>query len=302
MTNLKELRTRQKSVAATHKLTSAMMMISRARFSKVKTVWKKSKDALTFLQDLASRAMFLWEDAQNSFQYGGDSQDLPKMLQEPDPSLPILLVFCTSDKGLSGGFNQSLTQKAYEFLVEKEKNGQEVHMIFVGKQGLSFLQKVCNPMIIEVFSKIVHFQYEEIHPILELIFSLFHDAHVGACYVLSAHFKNALTQEPRVVQFLPEILTPHPEKNLLPEGVLMCEPNPYAVLQSTLNLLYRSHFYTLMQEHALSEHSARMNAMHSATENAKEIMNTLTATYNHLRQSIITEELIEVISGAEALS
>lgn len=302
MANLKELRIRQKSIASTHKLTSAMMMISRARFSKVKGVWNKSKEALTFLQELTSRAFFLWEDAQERLRYNSPPQDLPKMLQEPDPSLPILLVFCTSDKGLSGGFNQDLAKKAHEFLTEKEQNGQEVHMIFVGKQGLSLLQKVCNPVIIEVFSKIMHFQYEEIHPILELVFSLFHDGHVGVCYVLSSHFKNALTQEPRIVQFLPELVTPHPEKNLLPEGMLACEPSPHAVLQSTLNLLYRSHFYTLMQEHSLSEHSARMNAMHSATENAKEIMNALTATYNHLRQSIITEELIEVISGAEALA
>lgn len=290
MPSLKELRIRKKSVTSTHKMTSAMKMVSSVKFNRAQAQWRTSLIALNHAKDWASRLLVHREECRK----------IPLFLRAPDPALPLLLIVLTSDRGLCGGFNQRLLKAVHTFVIHHQNQGRPVQLISVGQRGTLPLQR-SHFQVIEAFTQLGAMSYEDIMPLTTLIISLFKERRISQCMVLYNAFHNALRQDPHFVPLLPLHLDPHPQGELIDGGLLSYGPDIEALFESVLDLLLHAQCYSIFQEHLVSENGARMMAMDTATENAEEIMQNLKLTYDRLRQSLITKELIEIISGANAL-
>ncbi len=287
MASLKELRQRQKTVMVISRMTAAMKMISQAKFNRVQGQLRSSIESCEELKALAGRILFSLNQSHKS----PDS----RYLKEGPRGAPWLFIVMTSDTGLCGGFNQRLIKAAQVFI--KEQGVENVEVICVGKKGVTPLEKGLNPKIIQVFSHAA----DDLVPLKELVVGQFLDGRIRGCSLLYSRFFNILKQEPSIVQLFPMALLDHQEGDLLDAGLMSYEPSPEGVLDEILHLLIDFSLHAFLKEHALSEDAARMTAMDSATQNAKAMIHQIKLTYNHLRQALITKELIEIISGAEAL-
>jgi F-type H+-transporting ATPase subunit gamma len=287
MATLKELRQRQKTVTVISRMTAAMKMISQAKFNRVQGQLRSSIESCEELKALAGRVLFTLNQ----------NHKIPtsRYLKEGPKDAPWLFIFVTSDSGFCGGFNQSLVKAALSFI--KEKGVENCEIICVGKKGVAPLEKSLNPKIIQIFSHAA----DDLVPLKELVVSHFLKGRIRGCSLLYSRFFNILKQEPTVVQLLPMVLLDHQEGDLVDTGLITYEPFPEDVLDEILYLLIDFSLHALLKEHALSEHAARMAAMDSATQNANSMIQEIKLTYNHLRQALITKELIEIISGAESL-
>lgn len=292
--NLKDLRSRKSSIVSTRKLTAAMKMVSGAKFGRAYGVWEKSRQPLRALHEWAGRLITLCE------QEGLDPSPLvtPSPPEDEQGELPSLLVVMTSDKGLCGGFNQNVLRKARQFLTHEQKRGVPAKVVCVGQKGYILLRKSHEVVGAMDLHHALHF--ENIAHLFHHFFPLFQKGHVRRCYVLYSRFHNVLRQEPVVVDLCPLTVVPVPEGGLVNNGLLTCSPSLKVAREQTLLLLITNHLFSLLCEHVVSEHGARMTAMDGATKNADEIIRELNLAYNHLRQEMITKELIEIISGAEA--
>jgi F-type H+-transporting ATPase subunit gamma len=194
---------------------------------------------------------------------------------------------------MCGAFNQKLI-KEIEVLINKNPLTE---VICLGKVGATLLKRFPHIKILEVFTYVK----ENFFPVLDLILSLFHNQKVSSCSVIYNKFYNILTQEPVIVPLLPFDVPENPHADLVNDGLFSYEGSLEEILDSTLALLFSASFAALFKEHLLSENSSRVTAMDAASENAKTMLDELQQTYNRTRQALITKELVEIISGSEAL-
>lgn len=285
MASLKELRQRKRSITSIHKLTSAMKMVSRAKFMKHQVQWKDSLVSLGHITSLAGRL----------YTQKHMSKHLPFYMHSPSEDKPTLLVVFAADKGLCGGFNVRLLKAAHHFV---KTHTRAVHLICVGQKAAASFAHATG--LVHTYTHLSG-TYDDMVDLIGKIETLYRQGDIHDCVFLYNHFRNALLQEPVFKTLLPIALEEHKEGGIIEGGLLEYAPSFDAVLEETLGLLFRTQTYTIFKEHLVSEYSARMAAMEAATDNAETMMRKLDLEYNRLRQSLITTELIEIISGAEAL-
>lgn len=295
MSGLKEIKRRQKTAMIIQRMTGAMKMISRARYTSAQNEVRKNDGLMDVLQHLSQRIVREM-DGINGEALGGYAQEGP-------PEAPWLLLVMTSDSGLCGGFNQKLIKTALEWLAARKN--ELVHVLCLGKKGLYGLQKKPGVVMFSTQEPVTIANFKD------SITTSFKEGRLRGCFVLYGKFFNILKQEPEMVQILPTPLGSEGQgKNqtlsgeTLDEGrdtqeALVLEPDGKTVLNGVLEMLVQATLKKILEEHRLSEHAARMNAMDSAHSNASDVIRRLQIKYNRLRQDRITKEIIEIIAGSE---
>lgn len=284
MANLKEIRNRIVSVSSTMQITSAMKMVSAAKL-------KKAQDAITSMRPYASKLNNLIQNLSSSL--------------EPDMNSPfvsvreknsILLVAITSNRGLCGAFNSNVIKKTTQ-LVEEFSN-KKVSLITIGKKGSEILGK--KNKIISTHDYIFDdLNYKKADEISKEIMDSFKKELYDEVILVYNRFKNAATQIVETETFLP--IEENLDEKSLKSPDYIFEPNQSKIVNELLPKALSIKFFKALRDSFASEHGARMTAMHKATDNATELRDQLKLTYNKARQAAITNEILEIVGGAEAL-
>jgi len=296
MSNLKQLRNRVKSVKSTQKITKVMQLVSAAKLKRVKEqaegVNHYSEVLASLMRDLALSENMLAELPEEERQFFSD-----KLLD-----LPTLLIVMTSERGLCGSFNSSVVKYVKRDIAEFVKAGKKVRLLVIGKKGYDGLKLGYSDLIEEYFHiPKDHFEHVAF-AVKDKIISMIKQKQVGPCYTYYNKFKNALTQI-----MTKQLILPVKEDQLHDEAMAK-EPKVSAyeyegegLVQEVVDLYIGGQInYSLLQSKA-GEEGARMTAMDNATRNAGKLIGKLTLKLNRTRQAIITTELTEIISGAEAV-
>ena len=294
MANLKDLKVRIDSVKSTRKITSAMKMVAAAKLRRA----QENAEAARAYSERMSR---MFNSVASSFA-GQDSG--PKMLAGTGSDQTHLLVACTADRGLCGGFNGSIIRATRRTARELLGQGKTVKILCVGTKGRDVLKQEFADNIIDTVAGIGKkgVQYEEAVGVSEKITALFDAGEFDVCTVVFNKFKSAMTQIVTAQQLIPyeaKVAANDDAGELKAQYIF--EPDEEEILADLLPRNLAVQVFQSMLESAASEHGARMAAMDNATRNAGDMINKLTLTYNRARQANITKELIEIISGAEAL-
>ncbi len=286
MANLKEIRNRITSIKSTMQITSAMKMVSAAKL-------KKAQDAITAMRPYSSKLTELLQNLSATL----DSDTGGAYSTQREVS-KVLLVVVTSNRGLCGGFNSSITKQVIKTVKEKYSD-VEVDLLAIGKKGGDVLSKQFN--IVDSKNSIYDdLTFDNVAVIAEELMSLYSEGTYDRIEVLYNQFKNAATQIPQVEQFLP--IKPIEGGNA--EAVnsdYIFEPSKEEIIEALIPKSLKTQLYKAIRDSFASEHGARMTAMHKATDNATELRDELLLTYNKARQAAITNEILEIVGGAEAL-
>ncbi len=295
MSGLKQLRNRIKSIKSTQKITKAMQVVSAAKLRRV-------KDRAEALDDYSSVLTNMMNDVRMNINFLDLSSIDKKFFNEDAATKPCLLVVMTSERGLCGSFNSQIIRAVKRDIADLRARNAEVKLIVIGKKGYDALKSDYSGLIEEYH----HVTKENFLPIAlqvkDKIINLTKQDKIGNCYLYYNEFKNALTQVMTRVSIFPVEETNKEESKKRDNSLDSCFEYEGSNVVGTLINLYVMGIikYGFLQNKA-SEEAARMTAMDSATRNAGELMNKLTLKLNRSRQAIITTELTEIISGAEAL-
>ena len=288
MPSLIDLRRRIRAVKNTQQITKAMKTVSASKLrraqQRIMGARPFAQEMLRVLHGLASRI---------------DSTVHP-LLASPDPesAAPALLVVVTADKGLCGGFNSALLRRASAYI--RDANG-EVVLALVGRKGRDFFRRHGFEVRYEDFNIFNNLQYIHAQGAAELAIQQFTEGDVSSVHVLYNEFKSVIQQDVVVDQLLPipRIAPTEAEAEVLAEYLF--EPSPDEIFETLLPRHVEIQIFRALLESSAAEHAARMTAMDAATRNAGEMIEALTLHMNKVRQATITRELIEVVSGAQAL-
>ena len=287
MPNLKEIKSRITSVKSTIQITSAMKMVSAAKL-------KKAQDAIIQLRPYSNKLT----EIMSSVSSASEDSSQNKYSEVRDVS-KILLVPITSNRGLCGGFNANIIKTTIE--IEKELNSKsELTILSIGKKSSEFFKK--NKYNVhsthdDVFQDV---NYEDISKIAELILNDFANEKFDKVILVYNQFKNAATQIVMQEDFLP--LNKTQSENSQEAVDYIYEPGKDEILNELIPKSLKTQLFKAILDSNASEHGARMTAMHKATDNATELKNELTLSYNKARQAAITGEILEIVGGAEALN
>ena len=294
MPNLKELKNRIASVKSTRKITSAMKMVAASKLRRAQELAESSRvyaDSLAFI--LSSLA------GKNS-----NSSDLPEILTGRENPQTTLLIVNSSDRGLCGGFNSNLFRKAKIWIAEQQTKGKTVKLLTVGKKASSFYRR-SEIDVIANFEDLTSNdrQIQIAEEIKNKIVELFESKEVDEVSILFNKFVSAISQEPSYQSIIPMASSDdeNTEVTETSNAVFEFEPDKNELLEYLLPRNFLTQIYRSILESSASEHAARMTSMDNATRNAGDMIDRLTLTYNRTRQAFITKELIEIISGAEAV-
>lgn len=284
MANLKEIRNRISSVSSTMQITSAMKMVSAAKL-------KKAQDAITAMRPYAEKLTELLQNVSATLE--GDAGGEFTAQREVNK---VLLVAITSNRGLAGAFNTNVIKQTKE--VAESYSGKKVAIFAIGKKGHDILRKT-NTVIenkSEIFDELT---FDRVSQIAEALTEMFVNGEYDKIELIYNQFKNAATQIVQTEQFLP--LAPISSKNSAASGDYIFEPSKEEIVLTLIPKSLKTQLYKAIRDSFASEHGARMTAMHKATDNATELRNQLKLTYNKARQAAITNEILEIVGGAEAL-
>ena len=293
MPNLKELKNRISSVKSTRKITSAMKMVAASKLRRAQELAESSRvyaDSLSFiLSSLAGNTK--------------NSSDLPEILTGRENSKISLLIINSSDRGLCGGFNSNLFINAKKWISDQQGQGKSVKIMTVGKKASSFYKKTDLDIVAsfeDLNSNDRQLQVSE--EIKNKIMELFENNEIDEVSILFNKFVSAISQEPTYQSLIPlsneETSKDESEAN---NAIFEFEPDKNELLEYLVPRNFLTQIYRSVLESSASEHAARMTSMDNATRNAGDMIDRLTLTYNRTRQAFITKELIEIISGAEAV-
>ncbi|MDI1254811.1 MAG: ATP synthase F1 subunit gamma [Flavobacterium sp.] len=286
MANLKEIRNRITSVSSTMQITSAMKMVSAAKL-------KKAQDAITAMRPYAEKLTELLQNLSATLDgdAGGDFTAQREVKR-------VLIVAITSNRGLSGAFNSNIVKEARR-LTENEYAGKQVDFITVGKKGNDAIRKT-HTVITNNNNVFDNLTFENVALIADELVQLFTEGKYDKIVLVYNQFKNAATQIVQAEQFLPLV----PLKSDLPQNATdyIFEPSKEEIVLTLIPKMLKTQLYKAIRDSFASEHGARMTAMHKATDNATELRNQLKLTYNKARQAAITNEILEIVGGAEALN
>lgn len=296
MPNLKEVRNRIVSVNSTRQITSAMKLVSAAKL-------KKAQDAITKMRPYSNK---LTEILQNLSQ----SMDASEGIYSKQRELKnVLLIVVTSNRGLCGAFNANVIKRANYAIENTYKQLGEsgnVHVITVGKKATQFFSKRKVNLVSshdEIFNAI---SFEGVIPVAEAVMKMFAEGKVDKVEFVYNQFKSAGSQIVMQEQFLPVLPaekneSANDEKANKKAQDYIFEPSKEEIIENLIPLSLKTQFFKVVLDSNASEHGARMTAMHKATDNAGELLKSLKLSYNKARQAAITNEILEISAGAEAL-
>jgi F-type H+-transporting ATPase subunit gamma len=289
MASLKDLRTRIASVKATQKITKAMQMVAAAKL-------RRAQEAAEAARPYSKRmGAVLANIAAN---VGGE--DVPLLMAGNGKSDTHLLLVCTSERGLCGGFNSQIARLARDHARALMQQGKTVKIITVGKKGADILRRDFAALIIDhvdlrAVKKLGFVNADEIS---RTVVGLFDDGAYDVCTLFYSEFKSVIAQIPTAMQIIPAKIDTSVAAS---DASYEYEPDAGAILEDLIPRNISVQIFRALLENAASEQGARMSAMDNATRNAGDMIKGLTLSYNRQRQAQITKELIEIISGAEAL-
>ncbi len=285
MPNLKEIRNRIASVKSTMQITSAMKMVSAAKL-------KKAQDAITAMRPYANKLTELLQDL--SATLDGDTGS--KFAQEREVN-NVLIVSITSNRGLCGAFNSNIIKES-DRLANEDFSGKRVDFLTLGKRGNDILSKTQN--VIKNNNGIFDdLSFENVAREADHLMHLYAEGTYDRIELVYNRFKNAATQVVTTEQFLPIVSQ---ERNGKASSDYIFEPSKAEIVATLIPKSLKTQLYKAVRDSFASEHGARMTAMHKATDNAGVLRDELTLTYNKARQAAITNEILEIVGGAEALN
>ena len=293
MPSLKDLRTRISSVKATQKITKAMQMVAAAKLRRAQAA---AEAARPYAARMNSVLVNLAESVVGS-------PSAPRLLAGTGADKTHLLVVCTAERGLCGAFNSSIARLAREKALALMAAGKTVKIICVGKKGNDLLKRQFAKEIIEFVDlrSVRYIGFENADQIGRNIIARFENGEFDVATLFFARFRSVIQQIPTAQQIIPAVIPPKDSKAPVSLAAYDYEPDETAILASLLPRNISMQVFSALLENAASEQGARMSAMDSATRNAGDMIKKQTIKYNRQRQANITKELIEIISGAEAL-
>ena len=283
MANLKEIRNRISSVSSTMQITSAMKMVSAAKL-------KKAQDAITAMRPYSDKLTQMLVNLSSSV-------DFENVYLSPRKVKNKLVVCVTSNRGLCGAFNSNVIKKCTEIA---NSSDESVSFLCIGKKGADILSKNYNVVQTnnEIFDDLT---FENISAIADKLMSMFLNKECDSVHIVYNKFKNAATQIVIQEQYLPIENNNH-EDDQKDSSDYIFEPSQIKIISELIPKSLKTQLYKSVRDSYASEHGARMTAMHKATDNATELRDQLKLTYNKARQAAITNEILEIVGGAEALN
>jgi len=298
MANLKELKTRISSVKSTQKITSAMKMVAASRLKRA----QEAAEAARPYAERMERMMTSLLDNPGSLEGAG------KLLSGTGSDDTHLIVVVTSDRGLCGGFNANISRETRNRLLALTGENKNAKILCIGRKGREQLKTEFKNAIVDTYEGIgkAGVQFEEAQGVAVKIIEMFEAGEFDVCTIIYNKFISAITQEVTLRQIIPVQLADEDDEaetavETGPSAIYEFEPSEEEILAKLLPSNLNVQVFRALLESSASEHGARMSAMDNATRNAGEMIDDLSITYNRTRQAKITSELIEIISGAEAL-
>lgn len=295
MPSLKALKNRITSVKSTQKITKAMKMVAAAKL-------RRAQEAAEAARPYSERMAIVMASLASRVQVGPQS---PRLLAGTGKDQVHMLVIASSERGLAGGFNTNIARLARKTMETLLSEGKTVKLLFVGKKARAPFMRTHKELIIGTIdqSHIKSVAFSDAKAVADEITNRFEAGEFDVAHLFFSRFRSALVQEPTRLQIIPAALPALADT--APKGdapaAVEYEPDEEAILTELLPRNLAVQVFRALLENAASEQGSRMTAMDNATRNAGDMINKLTITYNRTRQAAITKELIEIISGAEAL-
>ncbi|WMI68894.1 ATP synthase F1 subunit gamma [Mangrovimonas sp. YM274] len=286
MANLKEIRNRISSVSSTMQITSAMKMVSAAKL-------KKAQDAITAMRPYADKLTELLQSLSATL----DADSGSKFSEQREVN-KVLIVAITSNRGLCGAFNSNII-KAVNTLTAEKYAGKDVSYLAIGKKANDAFKKT-NKVIANESDIFDDLTFENVAQIAQTLMDKFVAGEYDKIEIVYNSFKNAATQIVTTEQFLPIVPIETTEATANLDYIF--EPSKLEIVEQLIPKSLKTQLYKGIRDSFASEHGARMTAMHKATDNATELRDQLKLTYNKARQAAITNEILEIVGGAEALN
>jgi F-type H+-transporting ATPase subunit gamma len=289
MASLKDMRVRIAATKATQKITKAMQMVAASKLRRAQATAEAARPYAESMERVLG----------NIAATVADPASAPKLLGGTGKDQVHLLVVCTAERGLCGPFNSAIVRLARERATALSAQGSEVKFLCVGRKGADQLRRLYGPQIIETIELrgVRAIGFEHADKIADKVIELYEQGAFDVCTLFFSRFRSVILQIPTALQIIPPVFPEKTEDN----AVYEYEPDELEILDELLPRNIAVQVFRALLENAASEQGARMSAMDNATRNAGEMIRKQTLTYNRTRQAIITKELIEIISGAEAL-
>lgn len=290
MANLKEIRNRISSVSSTMQITSAMKMVSAAKL-------KRAQDAITRLRPYASKLRYILENVSGTLDLSENAY------AEDRGSNNVLIVAITSNRGLCGGFNSNIIKKVNS-LIKEDFSDSSVSVVCLGKKIKDMIKKTeyyfSNEVIASHEDIVGAVSFERTHEVSQELMRVFQEKKADRIVLVYNRFVNAVTQSVEVEGFLP--LSSENSQNSNATKDYLFEPGKEEIFAELIPKSLNTQLFKALLDSVAAEHAARMTAMHKATDNASELRKALKLSYNKARQAAITNEILEIVGGAEALN
>ncbi len=294
MPNLDDLKKRIGSVKSTEKITKAMKMVAAAKLRRAQESAESSRPYSDSMKDLIESI---------SKGYKPSSTERNLLTGDEKGQIHLLILF-TSERGLCGGFNSIVTRTLRDKIENLIDQNKTIKIICVGKKGYDILKRQYSEMITEVIDMraVKSITYQDAKNISDKVVKMFFDGEFDKCSIFYNEFKSVISQIPTEQQVIPiEIISNESDQEIKEDSFFEFEPGESEILDEILPLNFTVQVFKALLESAASEQGARMSAMDNASRNAGDMIDNLTLFYNRSRQAVITKELIEIISGAEAV-
>lgn len=291
MANLKEIRGRIVSVNSTKQITSAMKMVSAAKL-------KRAQDAIVQMRPYAEKLQEILGNLSGSLDVSDNKYGAPREVKN------VLIVAITSNRGLCGGFNNNIIKRVNALI--SEYNGNNIAVLSIGKKASEYFKHTSYNIKASDFPKHLNEVYDDlsftnVSKIAENLMAHYTDKSIDKIVLVYNKFKNAAVQEIVAEQFLPILPNENAESSTSNVDYFF-EPSKQEIVEDLIPKSLKVQFYKSLLDSFASEHGARMTAMHKATDNATDLIKELKITYNKARQAAITNEILEIVAGAEALN
>ncbi|MBU4529890.1 MAG: F0F1 ATP synthase subunit gamma [Hoeflea sp.] len=292
MPSLKDLKNRIASVKATQKITKAMQMVAAAKL-------RRAQEAAEAARPYSQRMAAVMTNIANAV---GSGDDAPKLMTGTGKDTTHLLVVCTAERGMCGGFNSQIARFAREHARRLLADGKSVKILCVGKKGYDILRRDYASLIVERvdFREVKRMSFAQAETVADKVMQLFEEGQFDVCTLFYSEFKSVISQVPTAQQLIPAS-TGAADAEASASAIYDYEPSAEEILEDLLPRSIKVQIFRALLENVAGEMGAKMSAMDNATRNAGEMIDKLSMSYNRQRQAQITKELIEIISGAEAL-